>query len=314
MGTGKHRKKRSKPLFYRRRPPLAAPVRIDRLFLKSCSSSHFDGRRAGAPVQSRHFNNKTEKNMSLREFAKKRPTLTAMLCAGLMFATTTLILAAGKTYAPAAAYGKVKLLAFASTVLLPMLMVQVFGMWREVRLGFSNLKPSPFFLACLVPTLMFASMGVHQHQGSSLNEDLVIQFFNAFGEELLFRGVIFVILLSLPQWKAILINGLLFGSMHMIHGYMDGNWMHAFWWSFMATGAGLMMTAARYRVNNLWLMVGLHMIMNLSSMYSNVEHLAGADVNEMVEHGVKVVEYALGLYAMVASVMSMRRQRLAALA
>jgi membrane protease YdiL (CAAX protease family) len=157
-------------------------------------------------------------------------------------------------------------------------------------------------------------MGVHQHQGSSLNEDLVIQFFNAFGEELLFRGVIFVILLSLPQWKAILINGLLFGSMHMIHGYMDGNWMHAFWWSFMATGAGLMMTAARYRVNNLWLMVGLHMIMNLSSMYSNVEHVAGADVNTMVEHGVKVVEYALGLYAMVASVMSMRRQRLAALA
>jgi membrane protease YdiL (CAAX protease family) len=252
--------------------------------------------------------------MSLRDFADKRPTLTAVLCAAIAFGTTILILAAGKSYAPAAAYGKVKLLAFASTILLPMLMTQAFGMWREVRLGFSNLKPSPFFLACLIPTLMFASMGVHQHPGSSVSEDLVIQFFNAFGEELLFRGVIFVILLSLPQWKAILINGVLFGSMHLIHGYMDGNWPHAFWWMFMSTGAGLMMTAARYRINNLWLMVGLHMIMNLSSMYSNVEHLAGADVNEMVQNGVKALEYALGLGAMVVSVMSTRRQRLAALA
>jgi len=304
--------KKSKPLFYRWRPPLAAPAGIYRLFPKSCSSSHFDGRRPGAPVQSRQFNNKTEKNMSLRGFAEKRPTLAAVLCAGLAFATTILILAAGKAYAPPAAYGKVKLLAFASTVLLPMLMTQAFGMWREVRLGFSNLKPSPFFLACLLPVLMFGSMGVHQHPGSTLGEDLVIQFFNAFGEELLFRGVIFLILLSLPQWQAILINGLLFGSMHMIHGYMDGNWMHAFWWSFMATGAGMMLTAARYRINNLWLLVGLHMIMNLSSMYSNIEHVAGTDVNEMVQYAVKVVEYALGLGAMVASVVIPRRQRLAA--
>ena len=252
--------------------------------------------------------------MSLRDFADKRPTLTAVLCAALAFFTTILILAAGKTYAPAAAYGKVKLLAFASTILLPMLMAQVFGMWREVRLGFSNLKPSPFFLACLLPTVMFASMGVHQHPGSTLNEDLVIQFFNAFGEELLFRGVIFVILLSLPQWKAIVINGVLFGSMHLIHGYMDGNWPHAFWWMFMSTGAGMMMTAARYRINNLWLMVGLHMIMNLSSMYSNVEYAAGPAVNTMIQNGVEVLEYALGLGAVLMSFVGTRRQRFAALA
>ncbi|GAB3438228.1 CPBP family intramembrane metalloprotease [Massilia solisilvae] len=237
--------------------------------------------------------------MSLREFANKRPALTAVLCTAAQFALTILILKAGKAYVPADAYGKVKLLAFASTILLPLLLTHLFGMWREVRLGFSELKPSPFYLACFVPVLMFASMGVHAREGSSIGSDLAIQLFNAFGEELLFRGVIFVILLRLPQWQAILLNGVLFGSMHMIHGYMDGDWMHAFMWSFMATGAGMMFTAARYHVNNLWLLVGLHMILNLSSMYSNVEHLAGADVNTMVEHAVKVVEYGLGLYVMV---------------
>jgi membrane protease YdiL (CAAX protease family) len=252
--------------------------------------------------------------MSLRDFAEKRPALTAVLCTAFQFAVTILILKAGKTYAPVEAYGKVKLVAFASTILLPMLMAQLFGIWREVRLGTSNLKPSPFYLACLLPVLMFASMGVHQHPGSTLGEDLVIQFFNAFGEELLFRGVIFVILLSLPQWKAILISGVLFGALHLIHGYMDGNWMHALWWTFMATGAGMMMTAARYRINNLWLMVALHMILNLSSMYSNVEYAAGPAVNKVIEQAVQVVEYALGLYALVASLVSTRRQRLTAAA
>jgi membrane protease YdiL (CAAX protease family) len=242
--------------------------------------------------------------MSLREFAEKRPVLTAVLCAGIQFGLTILILKGGKSLAPAEAYGKVKLLAFASTVLLPLLMTHLFGMWRDVRLGLNGLKPSPFFLACLVPVLMFASMGVRAHEGSSIGGDLVIQLFNAFGEELLFRGVIFVILLSLPQWKAILINGVLFGSMHLIHGYMDGNWMDALAWAFMSAGAGIMFTAARYRVNSLWLLVGLHMILNLSSMYSNVEHLAGPDVNTMVQYAVKVVEFGLGLYVMA---MSLRR-------
>lgn len=240
--------------------------------------------------------------MSLREFANKRPVLTAVLCAGFQFALTVAILKTGMALAPAS-FGKVKMVAFASTILLPLLLTHLFGMWREVRLGFSNLKPSPFYLACLVPVLMFASMGVHAREGSSVGGDLVMQLFNAFGEELLFRGVIFVILLSLPQWQAILINGVLFGSMHLIHGFMDGNWANAFVWAFMSTGAGLMFTAARYRANSLWLLVLLHMIVNLASMYSNVEHLAGPAVNTMVQHAVKVVEYGLGLYVMVASLL-----------
>jgi uncharacterized protein len=240
--------------------------------------------------------------MNLRQFAERHPILCATLCAALQFAITILILKLGKTYAPPQAYGKVKLLAFASTVLLPLLMVQLFGMWREVGLGVG--KASPFLLACLLPVAMFASMGV-KLPDAGLGGDLAIQLFNAFGEELLFRGVIFVILLRLRQWQAIVINGLLFGSMHLIHGYMDGNWVGAFQWMLMSAMAGMMFTAARYRVQSLWWLVALHMVLNLASMYSNVETVAGPVVNHMVQYATKAVEVVLALYVIVTS----RRQQ-----
>ena len=234
--------------------------------------------------------------MKLRQFAERHPIVCATLCAALQFGLTILILNLGKAYAPPQAYGKVKLLAFASTVLVPLLMVQLFGMWREI--GFGLGKASPFFAACFLPVAMFASMGVRL-PGAGLGGDLIIQLLNAFGEELLFRGVIFVILLRLRQWQAIVINGLLFGSMHLIHGYMDGNWTHACQWALMSAMAGMMFTAARYRVATLWWLVLLHMVLNLASMYSNVEVVAGPVVNQMVQYATKAVELVLALYVMV---------------
>ncbi len=234
--------------------------------------------------------------MKLRQFTESHPALSAVLFAALQFGITFLILAAGKQFAPPQAFGKIKLLAFASTVLLPVLMVQALGMWREIGLGAG--KASPFFVACILPIAMFASMGVRLPE-SGIGGDLLIQLINAFGEELLFRGVIFLILLRLPVAQAIVLNGLLFGSMHLMHGYMDGNWPAAFKWALMSAAAGMMFTAARYRVANLWWVVLLHMVLNLSSMYSNVETVAGADVNLMVQYATKVVEVVLALYVIV---------------
>lgn len=237
-----------------------------------------------------HYN---ENNMNLRHFADRHPVFAAILCAALQFGLTILILKMGKHYAPPEAYGKVKLLAFASTVLLPLLLTQAFGMWREV--GLRSIRPNGFFIACLLPVFMFASMGLHLPQGG-IAGDLLIQSFNAFGEELLFRGVIFVILMRLPLWQAIVLNGVLFGSMHLIHGYMDGNWSHALVWALMSSCAGMMFAAARERTGSLWLVVVLHMILNLASMYSNIEIAAGPEMLKLVQYATKVAEVALGLY------------------
>ena len=76
--------------------------------------------------------------MQLRRFAGNHPVLTAVSCAGLQFLVTVLILKLGRAFAPAGAFGQVKLLAFASTVILPLLLVQAFGLWRHVGLGFGK--------------------------------------------------------------------------------------------------------------------------------------------------------------------------------
>lgn len=233
--------------------------------------------------------------MNLRHVADRNPILAAILCAGLQFGLTILILKAGKQFAPPEAFGKVKLLAFASTVLLPLLLTHALGMWREV--GLDKIKPNGFFIACLLPVLMYASMGLHLPQ-QGIAGDLLIQSFNAFGEELLFRGVIFVILMRLPLWQAIVLNGVLFGAMHLIHGYMDGNWSDALVWAAMSSCAGMMFAAARERTGSLWLVVVLHMILNLASMYSNVGNAAGPDMLKLVQYATKVAEVVLGLYVM----------------
>jgi membrane protease YdiL (CAAX protease family) len=241
-------------------------------------------------------------DMTIRQFAVQRPILAAAACAAIQFVLTILILKAGKLYVAPEAFGKVKLAAFASTIFLPLLLAQAFGLWRQVGLGVGQLKPTPFFLACLLPAAVFLSMGVHQNPHGSIGSDLLMQLLNAFGEELLFRGVIFVILLSLPQWAAIVINGVLFGSMHLIHGYMDGNWSAAFMWAFMSSLAGMMFAAARYRTGSLWLLVLLHMVGNLSSMYSNVEYAGGPAAAEIAKWVVKALEAGLALYVIVNSV------------
>jgi membrane protease YdiL (CAAX protease family) len=110
--------------------------------------------------------------------------------------------------------------------------------------------------------------------------------------------------MRLPLWQAIVLNGVLFGSMHLIHGYMDGNWNHALVWALMSTCAGMMFAAARASTGSLWLVVFLHMILNLASMYSNIGNVAGEDVLKLVQYATKVVEVLLGVYVMATAMRS----------
>lgn len=234
--------------------------------------------------------------MTLRDAATQRPALAATLCAGLQFFITTLILTAGAALLPAADFGKVKLLAFASTVILPLLLVQCLGMWRQVGLG--EIKPSKVFYAAMLLCVLFLSMGVHLPPQRPWNIEIIIQFINAFGEELLFRGVIFVILLSLPRWQAIVLSGLLFGAMHLIHGFMDGNWQHAMWWAAATCLSGMMFAAVRYSTGGLWLTIALHMLLNLSKIYSNIEPTAGPATLLLAERMAYGIEFALIAWVM----------------
>jgi len=234
--------------------------------------------------------------MSLDRTARERPVATAVACAALQFALTMAILVAGRALAPPEAFGKVKLLAFVSTLLLPLLLVQLFGLWRQVGLAVRKGWPAPVFFASLLLVAMNLSLGVHPREGGSFGGELTFQFFNAFGEELLFRGLIFALLLRLPVWQAIVLNGVMFGSMHLLHGFMGGSWSHAAWQATLTAMGGMMFAAIRYRSASLWPVIAIHMLKNLSVVYSNLEFAGGLHAESLAEGATVVFELLLVAY------------------
>lgn len=219
----------------------------------------------------------------------------AIACAVGQFLLTILILKFGFSVAPPEAFGKVKLAAFASTIIYPLVLAHAFGLWKRLALGLDRIRPEPVFLASLTTAALFLPWGLRSADSGKLVSDFTIQFFNAFGEELLFRGVIFALLLSLPMWRAIALNGLLFGAMHLIHGFMDTDWKTAAWKMMVTSVCGMMFTAVRYRTGSLWLCVILHMVLNLCMMYSNVQSTAESTVF-LVERAANVIELALAAW------------------
>jgi membrane protease YdiL (CAAX protease family) len=236
--------------------------------------------------------------MSLRSFASENPVLSAVACAALQFALTILILEAGMHYLPPAAYGKVKLAAFASTILLPLWLTHLLGLWRRVGFGVEEMKPM-FFLVSLLVCVPPLVMGVDLHARDSVAGEALTQFVNAFGEELLFRGVIFALLLRLAPWQAIALNGVLFGAMHLIHGVMDGDWAAATHSALVTTAGGLFFAAVRQRTGSLWYAIAAHMLVNLSIIFSNIEPTLGNAATEVVQNIAIAIELALAAWVVV---------------
>ena len=235
--------------------------------------------------------------MSLASLAERHPVAAATACAGAQFALTGLILLGGAAWLPRSAFGAVKLTAFASTVILPLALVQLFGLWR--RVGFERIRPDTVFFASLIPAALLLVAGLHPGSeigGGSIPGELGMQFVNAFAEELLFRGVIFALLVRVPVWQGLLVQGLLFGAMHLLHGFMDGAWAEAFAQMGMTAVAGMLFAAVRYATGSLWLAIALHMILNLAMVYSNIEPAWGADALQAVERLMTLAEAAVALY------------------
>ena len=226
----------------------------------------------------------------------RHPVAAAIVCAAGQFALVVLILLTGKQMLSDASFQAVKLTAFASTLLLPVALVHVLRMWRSVGLDPEGLKPTGTIALCLVPAMLFLMCGLHLPAGTSLGNDLAIQLMNAFGEELLFRGVIFLFLIRLGPVRSIVVNGLLFGAMHLLHGFMDGDWQAALIQSAVSTVAGTLFTAIRYRTGSLWPPIVVHMLLNLAIMYSNVEPMAGASALFLIERLADAVEFGITLY------------------
>ena len=212
----------------------------------------------------------------------------AATCALLQFAVTLAILIAGKAVLPPEQFGKVKLAAFASTLLVPIILAHLLGLWRE--LGLQRFRLTAFFFVSLLVCVPYLLLGLRVPPNESISGILSIQAVNAFAEELLFRGVIFALLIRLPLGRALLINGLLFGAMHLLHGIMDGDWAAAGHQALMTVIGGLIFAAVRAETRSLWPPIILHMLLNLSVIFSNAEAARAAgplDIADGVSRGLQ---------------------------
>ena len=237
--------------------------------------------------------------MFLRTFAQRHPATAALVLAAAQFILTVAILKIGIHFVPRGSFGAVKLTAFASTVIFPLLAVHVLGLWPRAGFSLGAVRPAPIFVAALSVGAIFLAFGINPAARPSFAGEALLQFANAFGEELLFRGAIFALLLSLPKWKAFVLNGLLFGAMHLIHGFMEGNWPAALVQASVTAVAGTMFTAVRDRSGSLWLAILLHMFVNLCMIFSNLAPQSGQPIVFAVERLANVIEVVLVCYVLV---------------
>lgn len=228
-------------------------------------------------------------------FVRRHPYVAATGCAAAQFALTVLLFETGVAFFPQA-MGAIRTTVFASTILLPILLAHVLGLWREV--GLTTFRANAVFFVSLLACAAFLSRGIHVQAPGSVGSDLAIQFLNAFGEELLFRGVIFALLAGVPRWRSFLLSGVLFGSMHLIRGVMESDWTGAFAQMAVTAAAGFMFVAVRDATGSLWTSILLHMLLNLSIMYSNLEPSAGPAAYFAVARAVNVFECAVAVWVL----------------
>jgi membrane protease YdiL (CAAX protease family) len=227
----------------------------------------------------------------------RHPVAAAVAFAAAQFAITLAILLAGKALLPPERFGMVKLVGFASTLLFPIALAQAFGIWRE--LGLQRFKITPLFVASLLVCVPFLVLGLRVPDGTSVGQELSIQAVNAVAEELLFRGIIFAVLVKLPLGRALLVNAVLFGAMHLLHGFMDGNWNAAGYQALVTILGGLVFAAVRADTDSLWPPIFLHMVLNLSEIFSNGEAARQAgtlDTADLISRALQLGVFVLLLW------------------
>ena len=224
----------------------------------------------------------------------RHPVAAACSCALLQLVATLSILLAGKALLPPEQFGKVKLAAFASTLLVPVVLAQMLGLWRD--LGLQRFRVTPFFLASLLVCVPFLLLGLRIPEGTTVAGTVTMQAVNAVAEELLFRGVIFALLIRLPLGRALLLNAVLFGAMHLIHGVMDGDWAAAGHQALVTILGGLAFAAVRAETGSLWPPIILHMLLNLSVIFSNGEAARATGTLAIADGVSRALQLALFLW------------------
>jgi len=109
----------------------------------------------------------------LSELRDRHPVAVAIACAVLQFLVTLAILLIGKSLAPPEQFGKIKLVAFVSTLVVPIVLTQLLGLWRELSL--QRFRVTPLFIASLAVCIPYLLLGLRVPDGTSIGGALSVQ-------------------------------------------------------------------------------------------------------------------------------------------
>ncbi len=131
-------------------------------------------------------------------------------------------------------------------------------------LGFGAPEQAGWWKLLWLPTLMIAAFaGLAVKTGLPSASVILFVFINTalvgFSEETMFRGVLFQgFRKAMPIWAAIAMSTILFGAVHVLNGFVTGDFAAASVQAIAASMSGLMYMALLIRTGSLWPPIVVH--------------------------------------------------------
>ena len=111
----------------------------------------------------------------------------------------------------------------------------------------------------LLVAALYLSAGFYVPSPALFAATIVGLFLSAFGEELVYRGLMWRALVPTGVMRTVVLTALLAGVLHFVRGITSGPWPEAVFVTLLAVGGGFAYGALRWRMASIWPAVGVHL-------------------------------------------------------
>jgi len=168
------------------------------------------------------------------------------------------------------------------------------GQWRALHLII------PLLTTLALPAVGLAAHGVVPMLGLILTLQIAFMLIDVFMEEATYRGIILEALHHYPATMRVLITAVLFGLSHTDNLFLPGaDEIGVLYQIFEATLVGVLLTAARLRMNTIWPVIAIHaaydlmLILAFGHAFPVAPTLGGFIVDTTVNLGLALLGLAL---------------------